>query len=308
MPKRQLTLRQIEMIRAIKVAGSIAGAARLLNVSQPGVSRTMKHVESILEIKLFTRIGGKYTPSPEASGIFAQLNDLYKKLSDLNRSIEQLERGREVELVFGSVPSLALTMVPRAIGRLRGRYPDLHLNVETLKLEEAIDYLLLGRGEFVCMSYSFDHPAIDFLPLAEGELRCVVHRDHPLASHTVVSAEEIAQYPLIGVDPVDPYGQILNSVFSRTNVEYDLTFRVRFGSMVISLVRQGLGVAVLDSFSLAGLGAESSDLRVIQLEDPVRFSTYVALRNDVELSSFAESLIDAMKDEMRQHMAAEQRV
>ncbi len=40
-----LTLRQIEVIRAIVVTGSVGGAARLLNVSSPGISRVMKHAE-----------------------------------------------------------------------------------------------------------------------------------------------------------------------------------------------------------------------------------------------------------------------
>lgn len=61
-----LTLRQIEVIRAIMLAGTIAGAARLLNVAQPGISRTMKHLETTLGIKLFVRRGGRYIPSPEA--------------------------------------------------------------------------------------------------------------------------------------------------------------------------------------------------------------------------------------------------
>jgi DNA-binding transcriptional LysR family regulator len=37
-----LTLRQIEVIRAVMVAGTINGAAKLLNVSAPGISRLMK--------------------------------------------------------------------------------------------------------------------------------------------------------------------------------------------------------------------------------------------------------------------------
>jgi DNA-binding transcriptional LysR family regulator len=41
-----LTLRQIEVIRAIMVAGTVGGAARLLNVSSPGISRVMKHAET----------------------------------------------------------------------------------------------------------------------------------------------------------------------------------------------------------------------------------------------------------------------
>ena len=34
-----ITLRQIEVIRAVMVTGTIVGAARLLNVSAPGISR-----------------------------------------------------------------------------------------------------------------------------------------------------------------------------------------------------------------------------------------------------------------------------
>ena len=48
-----MTLRQVEVVRAIMVAGTIAGAARLMKVAQPGVSRTMKHLETTLGIKLF---------------------------------------------------------------------------------------------------------------------------------------------------------------------------------------------------------------------------------------------------------------
>jgi DNA-binding transcriptional LysR family regulator len=58
-----LTLRQIEIIRAIMITGSVGGAARLLNVSSPGISRVMKHAEGLLGLKLFSRKGGRYTPT-----------------------------------------------------------------------------------------------------------------------------------------------------------------------------------------------------------------------------------------------------
>ncbi|MGA8448011.1 MAG: LysR family transcriptional regulator, partial [Roseiarcus sp.] len=47
-----LTLRQIEVIRAVMLTGTIAGAARLLNVAAPGLSRLMKHTEDSLGAKL----------------------------------------------------------------------------------------------------------------------------------------------------------------------------------------------------------------------------------------------------------------
>ncbi len=69
-----LTLRQIEVIRAIMITGTISGAAKLLVVSAPGISRLMKHTEKTLRLKLFERRHGRYVPTPEANDIFEQIN------------------------------------------------------------------------------------------------------------------------------------------------------------------------------------------------------------------------------------------
>lgn len=68
-----LTLRQIEVIRAIMVTGTVTGAAQMLNVSAPGVSRIMKHAEGLLGLRLFSRQHGRYLPTVEAAGIFGQI-------------------------------------------------------------------------------------------------------------------------------------------------------------------------------------------------------------------------------------------
>lgn len=296
-----LTLRQIEVVRAVMVAGSIAGAARLLNVAQPGVSRSMKHLEDLLGIKLFIRKGGRYVPSPEAVHVFEQLQEVHKKIEDLQFTIGQLERGRGVELSFGSVPSIANVMVPRAIAAIKRRYPDIRIDIDILKIEDAIDYLMLGRGEFVAMSYRFDHPSILFEPLARGHLVVIVAPNHPLAAREVVTPAEIASCPLIGIDPNDPYGGIMASIFARENLDYDIAIRARFGTTVLALIKEDLGVAVVDTFTVADIAR--SDIAVVPIAGPTEFQTYIARRSDVALSSFAETLIDKLRHIMEETTA-----
>ena len=67
-----MTLRQVEVIRAVMVTGTIGGAARLLNVSAPGISRLVKYTEKSLGIRFFQRQNGRYFPTPEARSIFEQ--------------------------------------------------------------------------------------------------------------------------------------------------------------------------------------------------------------------------------------------
>ena len=165
-----LTLRQIEVIRAIVLAGTVKGAADLLAVSAPGISRVMKHTEGQLGIRLFSRAHGRFVPTTEAQGIFAQINDVFARVENLQYAIAALKRGASSVFSFASVPSIAQHILPPAVRRLRASFPELQMNINILKIEEAIDYLLLRKGEMVAMSFKVDHPGLVSLPLATGRL------------------------------------------------------------------------------------------------------------------------------------------
>ena len=291
-----LTLRQIEVIRAIMITGTIAGAAKLLNVSAPGISRLMKHTERSLRLKLFERRQGRYVPTPEAKDIFEQINGVYRKVDDLHSMLARIERGGDVEFKLGSVPSICHVMVPRAIERLRRKHPDLRIDINILKIEEALDYLLLGKGEIVAMSYKLDHPGLDFMPLAMGELLCIVPQNHPLAGYSSISAREIVQHQLIGIDPTDPYGRIMSEIFQRQGLQYEMAIKARFGTTVCSLVRAGLGIAIIDQFTVAH--GSMQGIATIPIEEPTRFQTYVAMKNDKALSLYAETFVKLLREEM----------
>jgi len=292
-----ITLRQIEVIRAVMVTGTIAGAARLLNVSAPGVSRLMKYTEDTLGFRLFIRRHGRFDPTPEARDVFELVDTVYRKVGDLQVAIDRMRRGETKELSLGSVPSIANVMVPRAVQRLRRHYPQLRIDINILKVEDAIDYLLLGKGEVVAMSYRFDHPIVTFQPLARGRLLCIVPDGHELAGHRIVTAAQIARYPLVGIDPNDPYGSIMAKIFERRGLPYDTTIKARFGSTVCSLVAAGLGVAVIDQFTVAH--GRMPGIRCLEIDEDTAFETYAAHRNDGPLSTYAERFVAELGEEMR---------
>jgi DNA-binding transcriptional LysR family regulator len=294
--RAMLTLRQIEVIRAIMVTGTVGAAARLLHVSAPGVSRAMKHAEGVLGLKLFYKKHGRYTPTREAGDIFTQINSVYDKVEDLQFVIDRLKKGADSELKVGSVPSLSTVMVPRAIADVRRRFPSLLIDVDVLKIEEAIDYLLLGKGEAVAISYKLDHPMLTFEPLAVGRLKCIVPEGHPLARRKTVPARDIVKYPLIGIDPNDPYGRIIAGIFASHSLAYSVTIRARFGSTVCALVTNGLGIAIIDEFTLAGGNWPS--LHVLEIEEPTTFQTYLATRKDVTLSTYCEMFMARLRSHM----------
>lgn len=297
-----LTLRQIEVIRAIMVTGTVGGAARLLNVSSPGISRVMKHAESMLGMKLFSRRHGRYMPTPEAKDIFNQINTVYDKVEDLQYVIRRLKRGADSELRIGSVPSISNVMVPRAVASVRRKFPNLVVDVDVLKIEEAVDYLLLGKGEVVALSHKYEHPMLSFEPLAKGRLICIVPLGHRLAQRERIAAAEIAQHPLIGIDPNDPYGRIMANIFTQNALAYEVAIKARFGSTVCALVTNGLGIAVIDEFTVAG--GNWPAIRPIPIDAPTEFQTYIAFRKDATLSIYCDYFIRSLRSHMEALRAA----
>ncbi|WP_347312805.1 LysR family transcriptional regulator [Defluviimonas sp. SAOS-178_SWC] len=293
---REITLRQVEVIRAVMMRGTISGAADQLNVSAPGISRLIKHTEASLGIRLFERRAGRFLPSVEAGPVFDQITAVYKGVENLQVAIESLEKGENVQLAFASAPSVAQFIAARAMRSIRLRYPDLFIDLNILKIEETVDYLLLERGEFVIMSSSVDNPGIENEELARGQLLVILPEGHRLSDQTVISVHELADEPIIGVDPDDPYGAKLAQPFRTAGVELRHAIRGRFAQTVVSLVRHGLGVALIDAFSVAEVYMPG--LVRVPLAEQSSVNIYVVRKKGRVLSGFAEFAIQRFRKEL----------
>ncbi|MER5173620.1 LysR family transcriptional regulator [Thioclava sp. GXIMD2076] len=291
-----ITLRQIEVIRAVMLRGTIQGAAEHLNVSAPGISRLIKHTEETLGLRLFERRAGLFVPSVEAQAVFDQIRTVYKDVANLQLALDSLKKGENVALAFGSAPSVAQFVAPRAIRDVRKRFPDLYVDLNILKIEETVDYLLLERGEFVIMSSRVDNPGVETEEVGQAALICALPAEHPLAAQEVISIETLAREPLIGIDPADPYGEILMRPFRAAGIEIRQSLRGRFSQTVIGLVRQGLGVAVVDRFSVADDWLPGIVLRPLETRHSIHI--YAVRKQGRVLSSFAEYTIARFRKEL----------
>lgn len=293
---KDLTLRQIEVIRAVMVAGTIQGAAKLMGVSAPGVSRLLKYTEDTVGIRLFERKGGVFLPASEAQMIFSVVEQVHREIGNLNEAVGLLRRGDNSVLSFASAPSIAQFIAARVIRSLRQTFPNLGIDLNVLKIEETADYLLLERGEFVIMSSPSTNPALVSRPLAEGRLVVIVPEGHALAAREAISIHELAREAVIGVDPGDPYGAALARPFVEAGLTPHYTMRGRFAQTVVSLVRHGLGVALIDEFSVAEVYMPGLVQR--PLAEPSVIVPYALMKRGRVLSSFAEDAIERFQAEL----------
>jgi len=291
-----ITLRQIEVIRAVMLRGTISGAAEFLNVSAPGISRLIKHTEESLGVRLFERRAGLFVPSVEASKVFDQIREVYRGVENLQSSIGALKKGADAALAFASAPSVAQFIAARAIRRVRAQFPDLFIDLNILKIEETIDYLLLERGEFVIMSSFIQNPAVDCEALAQGPIVVILPEGHRLASKSQITVQDLADEPLIGIDPADPYGALMEAPFRAAGVPMRHAMRGRFAQTLVSLVRHGLGVAVIDGFSVAEVYLPGLVRR--PLAGAQALTVYAVRKKGRVLSGFAEFTIQQFRREL----------
>lgn len=79
----RLEIRQLELLVAVERAGSISGAARLLGVEQPHVSRQLRRIEELLGHAVFDRTAGGTVLTAEGAAVLQQARAALRSVDEL---------------------------------------------------------------------------------------------------------------------------------------------------------------------------------------------------------------------------------
>jgi DNA-binding transcriptional LysR family regulator len=265
-------LRQMEAFRAVMLTGSMNGAAKLLFVSQPAISRLIAHTEQSLGLQLFERDKGKLTPTPEAHRLFQEVGPLFDEALRIDELARDLAERPEGALTLCSSPSLALNFVPPVIAQYLELYPNVRLKYHTTLLADMAHELLGRKAELAVSVLPIDHPNLVVEPLATGEMVCILPQGHRLASRPAVGLAELAKCRLILYSRNIPFGQLVAAAFQRANVSWTAAVDIVRAELACALVRVGAGVAIVDQFSVGQQGWPGVVTRPLRESIPLSLS------------------------------------
>lgn len=260
-----LNLRQLEIFRALMLARSIGGAAELLHVSQPGISRALKHMETKLRITLFERRPIGLVATPEAEDLFREVEPLYTRAERIKYCIDRIVRAETSVVQIGCAPSLAHYVLPEILFRTKKDIPNLAAGIDTLSNEQLANYIVARQGDFALSTYDPVHPLVEAERTVSGRIRCVVPKTHKLASMENVHIREALCYDVISYYDDTHIGHVLNKCFRELGLKPRTSIRVRFNDDACAMVEHGLGVGFVYDF--ATTQNLSPHLRVIPLAD-----------------------------------------
>lgn len=264
----QLTHRQIEVFRAVMVAGHVTRAAEVLHTSQPTVSRELARLEQVLGIALFERVKGRLRPTVRALALLEEVELSYVGLERIAATAASLRDFSQGRLHVACLPALAHALLPDAIRRFVALQPEAGVSITPLEspglevalTEQRFDLGLTERRE--------PPPATELRSLLEVDEVCVLREDHPLAARQVLHPQDFADQAFISLAPADPYRQQIDAVFKAAGVRRQLQIESPSAVSVCALVREGLGMAIVNPLTALALCGQGLAMRPLSVSIP----------------------------------------
>lgn len=287
-----MNLRQIEAFRAVMTAGTVRGAAALLGVSEPAISKLLALAERRTGLRLFDRSKGRLVPTPEARTLHQEVDFLWRRVERVQDTVRSLGNPTAASLSVSVSPSLA-QLVPPVLNQLFNRIPELKYRVTVLAPGELVAEVAEGGADLGVALAPPRHPGLIELARYECGLVCVMPTGHPLARRRVVRKADLSDCRLITIERS-------SGVLERAFADLDVSMELRSGPIACWFVQAGVGVALVDA---AVVGTRSYAGIVARPFRPSPTIEVLVLRNAARpLSRTAERFCSLFDQAWKRHL------
>ena len=248
-----MRLRQIEVLHAIMQTGSVTGAAKFLNVSQPSVSTVLQHMEAQLGMQLFRRSGGRLKPSPEADALLPEVSDIFRRVNRLSQNARSLAKGRLGRITVAGTLALSNGYIVDAVSIFAKTHPDVDVTIHSLQTPDIIERVISREINLGVCYGDISNSGLQTEELATGAMICVMPETHPLARKKNIEITDLANETLITYDDGDVLRAKVESLFEEFEIHPNLSLQVSQTITAIRLVQHGAGLALVEPFYFAAI-------------------------------------------------------
>ncbi|ELA9082156.1 LysR family transcriptional regulator [Vibrio alginolyticus] len=292
-----MNLRQLEVFYAIMQAGTVSGAARLLHVSQPNVTRVLAHTEQQLSFALFERVKGRLVPTQEAKALLPEAEKVYQQLGQFRSLTNKVKQGTQ-HLRVGAPPVLAAHLLAPTVALLSKEH-GISFELSTANRDELCSGLLKHELDVAIAFGEETPPAIMGHVLLKENLALIAPKSAAIPAEKTVILEELISHdlPIIGLDSRDPLGLLLHQTLSARDEHYQHAITVRSYSAAAELVKNEAGFAIVDPWT-AKQYRQDNAVSVHALEPNMSFSVSILFAEHTPQSIATKQFITALKQQM----------
>jgi len=276
--------RHIEVFNNVYKTGSVTAAAKLLNVSQPSVSKVLAHAEQQLGFALFERIKMKLVPTPEANILYKHTSVMEDVLIDIKQISESLTGFPLDSIRVACTPSLGVDFLPQAIAKFKKNHPEITFEISTLQTSDLRNKIRDTSIDIAIAQDQKEDQEIGLLNISEGRFVLLTPKGQTLKSSKTL--------PFIKLSSKSPLGKKLETYLENTKLITKSTITSDNYQMAAALVNNGFGYTILDEFT--ALTCRNQQSEILPLMPPLDFKVdLLFLKNKpfaIALKKFLEFL------------------
>lgn len=246
-----LNPRQVEAFRTVIVTGGVTAAARVMNISQPAVTRLVHDLQYALGLKLFERRGTRLVPTNDALSLYREVERQFVGLEQIQNTARNLREGLSGSLRVAALPTFNVGFLPRLVGGYLKDKPGLDVALYGSISSQVVDWVATGFCDIGFAQYPLDFPHIDVELLPAVPAVAVLPEGHRLAAKAVLEPQDFLGEPFVSLEQSTPLRYRTDALFASAGITRQTRVETPLSMIACSLVAAGAGVGIVDPYTAA---------------------------------------------------------
>lgn len=285
--------REIEIFRAVMLAGSTSQAANKLNISQPAVSQAIRKLEQHAALQLFERKRGRLIPTREAQGLMIDVDRHFIGLEAIEhriRSLKNIDFGR---LNIAAYPALGNQFIPRTIASFNQQRSDIPISLRVLSSRDVYQQVVSGQVDFGLMANEMPTTGLESSIFLKCPGVVIMSRRHPLAQRSLIRPKDLVNARFLALNSEDSTRQQLNRIMDNQQLELPVHVETPYSITICEMARLNVGVGLVNP--LVAYDFMHTNMTIKPFSEIINFTGLLVFRPGESLSDNAKSFIRTLR-------------
>lgn len=274
-----MELRDLHSLIGIAETGSLSGAARKLNLTQPAMSASLKRLEEELGVLLVRRHPRGAILTEEGRYVLQKSYQIVSDVAEISSVVDSLAEEPIGLVRLGLPTTIAGGLIQEFFPIIRSQYPRIRLNIVEAMSGRLAELLQLGELDLALM---FDIQPMSGLrsePILKEKLCLLVPKDHQFADRSEVRLNEITGLNLVLPSPANSIRKHINDACEAEGLKLNVVADIDSFSGLVSLVKGG-HCTILPTY-LAIQHNKHADIVSLDITRPnLEWTVHLASRHD----------------------------
>ncbi|MBA2680038.1 MAG: LysR family transcriptional regulator [Ktedonobacteraceae bacterium] len=261
----KLNLHQLATFQVVARHCSFVRAAEELHFSQPAVSAQIHHLEKMLDIKLFDKIGRKTHLTHAGETLYLYSQKIFALLDETVEMMDALRSPHSGVLRIGADTTVGTYVIPGLLGKFHELYPAVEIELEVFNRSYLLNELTTNMVDMVVMGKVPTDVPVFAAPLAPNEMVLIAPPTHRLAGCMRIPMRELAREHFLLREVGSGTRDALKNAFEEAGLPLQVSMQVGNNSAIKQSVAAGLGIALISRVAIH-LELEMGRLVVLDVE------------------------------------------